>query len=94
MLQKSHYVISPEAQKLLPEIITKETSMDRPNFGNARWVRNFFDHCKMEHAQRISEVSYVDENLLQTLKTEDLKKAQLLMKRENIQQNKRKRIGF
>jgi SpoVK/Ycf46/Vps4 family AAA+-type ATPase len=94
MLQKSHYIISPEAQKLLPEIIAKETSMDRPNFGNARWVRNFFDHCKMEHAQRISEVSYVDENMLQTIKSEDLNQAYALMNTENIRQNKRKQIGF
>ncbi len=94
MLKKSHYKLSEEAGKSLKQIIQQINIENNPNFGNARWVRNFFEYCKMEQAQRISSESYVDEGILQNISSADLKSAFHFMKQENIKKNNNRQIGY
>jgi len=95
MVKKSHYKISMEALPVLDKIIADAVDYDNPHFGNARWVRNFFERCKMEQAQRIGTAEYIDENVLQLLTVCDLNRAHKIIRQEDaFARAKRNTIGF
>jgi len=94
MLKKSHYTLSNDAKKSLKDILKQISIDNNPNFGNARWVRNFFESCKMEQAQRICSESYIDEDLLQIITSKDLDLAFHYIKKESINRSNTREIGY
>ena len=95
MVKKSHYKVSQEALPVLENIVASAVENKNRHFGNARWVRNFFDRCKMEQAQRISREEYIDENVLQLLTVSDLNRAHKIIEQEDaLGRSKRNTIGY
>ncbi len=52
MLEESRYYLSPEAETTLSEYLTLQ--MQRPEFANARSVRNEMEHARLRHAHRLA----------------------------------------
>ncbi len=52
MLEESRYYLSPEAETTLREYLTLQ--MQRPEFANARSVRNEMEHARLRHAHRLA----------------------------------------
>ena len=52
MLQDSRYYLSPDAEVTLREYLTGQ--MQRPEFANARSVRNEMEHARLRHAHRLA----------------------------------------
>lgn len=96
MVKKSFYTIPDMALPKLEEIIEEVVHDQNPNFGNARWVRTFFEQCKMEQASRINSQSFIDEPSLQTIVETDLDNAYKTMRRENVVKHHREKnkLGF
>lgn len=93
MAQKSHYQLEEGGEMMLQNIIENALAQADQYFGNARWVRNFFDRCKIEQAQRLSETAYLKEVELQCLKSEDLEAAAASEWRDP-KESKAKKIGY
>jgi probable Rubsico expression protein CbbX len=52
MLEESRYYLSPDAEVTLREYLTRQ--MQRPEFANARSVRNEMEHARLRHAHRLA----------------------------------------
>ena len=52
MLEESRYYLSPDAEVTLREYLTGQ--MQRPEFANARSVRNEMEHARLRHAHRLA----------------------------------------
>ena len=52
MLEESRYYLSPEAETTLREYLTLQ--MQRPEFANARSVRNEMERARLRHAHRLA----------------------------------------
>lgn len=52
---KANYEITRSAEKLLKQIISEAHDNRDQNFGNARYVRNLFDHLRKQQSVRIAE---------------------------------------
>jgi probable Rubsico expression protein CbbX len=52
MLEESRYYLSPEAETTLSEYLALQ--MQRPEFANARSVRNEMEHARLRHAHRLA----------------------------------------
>ena len=82
-------------EALVKEICDEVHQTKTTNFGNARWVRNYFERCKMEQAQRLSEVDYLNEENLKLLTVEDLQTAYEKYRGESLQQaGEKRKIGY
>jgi probable Rubsico expression protein CbbX len=60
MLQESKYYLSEEAETTLREHLTRQ--MERPEFANARSVRNEMERARLRHAHRLSTDLHRDWN--------------------------------
>ena len=65
------YILSPEAEPLVRDYIAEE-SADGDGFGNARGVRNIFEHILVAQNNRLAKLDTVTRNDLMTLLPEDV----------------------
>ena len=65
------YTLSPEAEPLVRDYIAEE-SADGDGFGNARGVRNIFEHILVAQNNRLAKMESVTREALQTLLPEDV----------------------
>ena len=72
MTSKNAYSLSPESQKILHEKMQYVYSHRSNTFGNARFVRNLFEKCIEEQANRIASIQIKDEKTLIELTTSDI----------------------
>lgn len=71
-MQKFDYRLSNDASEALKEYLVQTVEHKGPNFGNARFVRNVFEHTLQQQANRLSkEVNLTTEKLSEITK-EDL----------------------
>jgi len=75
MVHRSFYKIEAGAESYVEQLFEEKISNRERNFGNARWVRNFFERCKLMQAQRLSGWKFPNQEQLQILLKEDLKAA-------------------
>ncbi|PWH85220.1 AAA family ATPase [Brumimicrobium oceani] len=71
-LEKSSYTLDQQADTLLQTRIGEKLNTKTEFFGNARWVRKLFEECKISQAQRLSMMSFINEQDLQLLTKDDL----------------------
>ncbi len=65
------YILSPEAEPLVRDYIAEE-SADGDGFGNARGVRNIFEHILVAQNNRLAKLDTVTRDDLMTLLPEDV----------------------
>ena len=65
------YILSPEAEPLVRDYIAEE-SADGDGFGNARGVRNIFEHILVAQNNRLAKMERVTREDLMTLLPEDV----------------------
>ena len=65
------YILSPEAEPLVRDYIAEE-SADGGGFGNARGVRNIFEHILVAQNNRLAKLDTVTRDDLMTLLPEDV----------------------
>ena len=65
------YILSPEAEPLVRDYIAEE-SADGDGFGNARGVRNIFEHILVAQNNRLAKMESVTREDLMTLLPEDV----------------------
>ena len=65
------YILSPEAEPLVRDYIAEE-SADGDGFGNARGVRNIFEHILVAQNNRLAKMESVTRQDLMTLLPEDV----------------------
>ena len=65
------YVLSPEAEPLVRDYIAEE-SADGDGFGNARGVRNIFEHILVAQNNRLAKMETVTRDDLMTLTADDV----------------------
>ena len=65
------YILSPEAEPLVRDYIAEE-SADGDGFGNARGVRNIFEHILVAQNNRLAKMETVTRDDLMTLTADDV----------------------
>ncbi|MCL2247867.1 MAG: AAA family ATPase [Oscillospiraceae bacterium] len=75
MCLKSEYVLTDEAKEFADEHFKFIYENRDENFGNARHIRNFFEHIVAQQSDRISSLSEHTREDLVVIKLEDLEKA-------------------
>ena len=73
--QKSGYLLAMDARGLLRDILAR-ASQDAVGFGNARGVRNLFEHAVSQQANRLARQSDWTRESLMLLTEEDLRAAE------------------
>ena len=78
MLEEQQYRMTPDAEQLLLEYITKR--MELPLFANARTVTNAIDAARMRHANRMfnSGDMVLTKSDLVTIEVDDIRLSSLL----------------
>jgi SpoVK/Ycf46/Vps4 family AAA+-type ATPase len=96
MVKKSFYQLEKNTLPRINEIMVETLSTANEEFGNARWVRTLFEHCKLEQASRINQKSFVDETTLQMITVDDIERAYKRIRRENVLRHhkEKKKVGF
>lgn len=72
---KFDYRLNDSAKDKLRETLSYAVSHKDKNFGNARYVRNLFEKTLERQAQRLAQLSSLDETLLSEIITEDIPNA-------------------
>ena len=67
------YVLAPEAEPLVRDYIAEESA--DPSFGNARGVRNIFEHILVAQNNRLAKLETVTRDDLMTLTADDVLRA-------------------
>lgn len=70
MAEKYHYIVDESMKSALATYIDAKLNLHEEHFGNARFVRNLFEKCLENQANRIA--SQANSNDLSSLKKEDL----------------------
>ena len=68
MVKKSGFVLSLEAENKVRSII--QDNLGKPNFGNARFVRNVYEKSIVKHASNVKDKKRLD--ILKTITQEDI----------------------
>ncbi len=68
----NQYTLDNEAIVRLEKVMSNAVENKDKNFGNARFVRNLFEKSIQNQAMRLSSQSCITEDLLSTLKAEDI----------------------
>lgn len=79
-VKKYKYVLDPEADALLRKTLDEVVANKSKNFGNGRYVRNLFEMCTTQQANRLASLSIPTERQLCEIKRIDLEKAYKLVK--------------
>ena len=74
---KSEYIMTDEARAFASEHFQLMYAMRDENFGNARYVRNFFENIVSVHSDRISALNEHTREDLMTITLEDLEESML-----------------
>ena len=75
MCEKSEYVLTDDAKTYTKEHFHMLYMLRDENFGNARHIRNFFEHIVAIHSDRISTLEEPTREDLTTITLEDLEEA-------------------
>jgi probable Rubsico expression protein CbbX len=77
MIAQMNYRLAPDAETTLLEYITRR--MMRPNFANARSIRNALDRARLRHASRLfaGPATNVSREALQTITATDLRQSRV-----------------
>ncbi|KAA6317535.1 hypothetical protein EZS27_032320, partial [termite gut metagenome] len=70
--RKFDYTISNNASKVLQEYFCKSVAEKNSNFGNARFVRNFFEKTLERQANRLAKETNLTTDKLSEVCTEDI----------------------
>jgi hypothetical protein len=70
--QKSDFVITDDAKEKLTDTFVLLHEKKNESFGNARVVRNLFEKCVQNHANRIIKIKKLSKKTLKTLTEEDI----------------------
>jgi probable Rubsico expression protein CbbX len=78
MIAQMNYRLAPDARATLREYITRR--MLRPNFANARSIRNALDRARLRQASRLfaGPATNVSREALQTIAGEDIRQSRVL----------------
>lgn len=69
---KNDYKLSPEALQVLRDELSKAVINKDEKFGNARYVRNLFEHAIENQANRLASMSRVEDEKLSIIEAEDI----------------------
>ena len=72
--EKSCYTLTAEAEPLVRDLIIRESADD--SFGNARGVRNLFEHILVQQNNRLAALPSVTKEDLMTITAEDVRRAE------------------
>jgi probable Rubsico expression protein CbbX len=77
MLRQLEYRLSPDALCAIQEYVARR--MARPNFANARSIRNALDRARLRHASRLfaARASGITREMLATLEAEDIRSSRI-----------------
>ena len=77
MIAKMNFRLAPDAETTLHEYITRR--MMRPNFANARSIRNALDRARLRHASRLfaEPATNVSREALQTITATDIRQSRV-----------------
>ena len=77
MIARMNYRLAPDAEATLHEYITRR--MMRPNFANARSIRNALDRARLRHASRLfaGPATNVSREALQTIAAADIRQSRV-----------------
>ena len=71
-VKKNDYEISPEALKALRAVLTNAVNHKDEKFGNARYVRNLFEHTIEHQANRLATASHIEAQNLSIIEPDDI----------------------
>ena len=71
-VKKNDYEISPEALKALRAVLTNAVNHKDEKFGNARYVRNLFEHTIERQANRLATASHIEAQNLSIIEPDDI----------------------
>ncbi len=74
-LNKQQYVLSESALTQTTNFLTKEVGEGKNDFGNARFVRNFFEKVITQQANRLANIESCDKDMLKSIEEEDIIKS-------------------
>jgi hypothetical protein len=69
---KNKFYISEEAKSKLTYVINDAIFAEGKQFGNARYVRNLYEHIVQNQFTRISQLEYLEEEYLSEITVSDL----------------------
>jgi len=72
MAKKEKFQLEDEAEERLKKIIVKKCASKDKQFGNGREIRNLFDDCIKQRANRLTLYGYKDKYELSLIKAEDI----------------------
>jgi stage V sporulation protein K len=85
---KSDFIISDDAKEKLIDTFDLLYESKNESFGNARVVRNLFEKCVQNQANRIVKLKKMTSKILKTLKEEDIPEPKATEKNVNLEVNK------
>lgn len=78
-LKKQQYTISDTTKNILFDFLKAKVAAKQKDFGNARFVRNLFERIIEQQANRLSSISSISNEQLQTITEDDVKSGILKM---------------
>ena len=75
MVEKYDFNLMPDAEQLVQKHLEKSVAYKEKDFGNARYVRNLFEHTIKAQAVRIADVPNTDKEDLARITAEDIQSA-------------------
>jgi len=72
--EKNQYNLSPDAKNLVMELFMEVSKYRSRNFGNGRFVRNFFDKVREMHSERVVRIKKRTESDLKEIRPPDIPK--------------------
>ena len=75
MLEKAEYRVTETARALIESAMQNVCEHRDEHFGNARAVRNLFEHIQQEHANRLASVAEPSREELMTIQQGDIERA-------------------
>ena len=92
LLKRNAYILSPEAEKLLRESVTRAYAQRDEHFSNARWVEQFVNNGIIPAmASRISRTACDD---YQTIEVSDVRQAYAKYNPQATALKTRRKVGF
>ncbi|PXY39695.1 hypothetical protein DMB65_16855 [Flavobacterium cheongpyeongense] len=83
--KKSDFIVSEEAKEKLTDTFELLYAEKNESFGNARTVRNLFEKCVQNQANRIVKLKKLNEKVLKTFSEEDIPEPKETLKSVNFE---------
>ena len=71
-LKQSPYKLAKEAESIVLSIFNEALKTSDKGFGNGRFVRNTFEQCLENQANRLAKLGDIDRNILMRIEAEDV----------------------